>query len=341
MCVYRAKAAGAGPSPNGFAASPAFSFTSPPAAPSFPKSPSSGPSGTPTKRNFTVPSSSEESGSSDEDDSEDESESSPEADEDDTPREKTDEELTPEEALVRAEERKEAGNALFKKKDYPSATRLYTQAISLSPTNPAYLTNRAASLMGSRSYSAALADCVAATALQSAAPQSKTLLRLARCQLALGLGPAAQQVLDQLLKLDPSNPQVGQERARSARITKHIENCQRERTAKNWSMVLLAVDALAKEVEETPREWRSWKVEALVGKKKYDEASGQAAYVLSPSSCMCGTDTLCSDLLRANPAQSDVLYFRGVCLYYTGNHPQALAHFTAALKSDPDFVLAR
>lgn len=295
LYAHSAKAAGSGPSPsNGFAASPAFSFTSPPSAPSFPKSPSPGPSGTgtPTKRNFTVPSSSEESGSSDEDDdSEDESESSPEADEDDTPREKTDEELTPEEALVRAEERKEAGNVLFKKKDYPSATRLYTQAISLSPTNPAYLTNRAASLMGSRSYSAALADCVAATALQSAAPQSKTLLRLARCQLALGLGPAAQQVLDQLLKLDPSNPQVGQERARAARIAKHVENCHRERTGKNWSMVLLAVDALAKEVEDTPREWRSWKVEALVGKKKYDEASGQAAYVLSSSSRVCAVLT--------------------------------------------------
>ena len=67
------------------------------------------------------------------------------------PLEKPDSDLTPAEALGRAEERKEAGNVLFKKKDYPSATRLYTQAIALAPTNPAYLTNRAASLMASRS----------------------------------------------------------------------------------------------------------------------------------------------------------------------------------------------
>lgn len=193
------------------------------------------------------------------------------------PLEKPDSDLTPAEALGRAEERKEAGNVLFKKKDYPSATRLYTQAIALAPTNPAYLTNRAASLMASRSYSAALADCVAATAIQASKPQSKTLLRLARCQLALGLILAAQQTLDQLLQLDPGNPQVGSERARAARIATHVANVRRELAGKNWSMVLLGVDAAAREVEETPREWRTWKVEALVGKKSYDQAAGMAA----------------------------------------------------------------
>lgn len=131
--------------------------------------------------------------------------------------------------------------------------------------------------MSSRLYSSALADCVAAVALQLSSPQSKTLLRLARCQLALGLIPVAQQTLDQLLILDPSNPQVGQERARCARINVHIGNVKRELAKKNWSMVLLGIDAAAKEVEVTPREWRTWKVEALIGKKKYDEALGMAA----------------------------------------------------------------
>lgn len=184
--------------------------------------------------------------------------------------------------MERAEAKKEAGNDLFKRKDYPSATRLYSNAIALVPTNPAYLTNRAASLMASRLYSSALADCVAASALQSAAPQPKTLLRLARCQLALGLVLAAQQTLDALLRLDPSNPAVSAERLRAARIDKHVKNVMRERDAKNWSMVLLGIDAAAKEVEQTPREWRTWKVEALVAKKRYDEAASQAACVPLP-----------------------------------------------------------
>lgn len=201
-------------------------------------------------------------------------------------KETPDDQLTDAEKLVRAEARKEEGNGYFKNKNYPTATRLYSAAIALAPTNPAYLTNRAASLMASKSYSAALADCVAATALQIASPQSKTLLRLSRCQLALGLVLAAQQTLDQILKLDPSNPQLASERHRAARIKTHVDNVNRERTLKNWSMVLLAIDAASKEVEVTPREWLTWKVEALIGKKRFDEAAGQAACVSFVPRCL-------------------------------------------------------
>ena len=48
-----------------------------------------------------------------------------------------------------------------------------------------------------------------------------------------------------------------------------------------------------------------------------------------------------SDLVRANPKQPDALYYRGLCLYYSGNHPQAILHAQEALRSDPDFALAR
>lgn len=202
----------------------------------------------------------------------------PEADEDLPVLEKPDSELTADEARARAEEKKAVGNALFAKKDYPSATRLYSHAISLDPANPAYLTNRAASYMATKSFSLALADCLKAAQLQSLNPQPKTLLRLARCQLALGLVVQAQQTLDQLLPLDAS-AQVMQERARCGRIANHVANVKRELAKKDWSMVLLGIDAAAREIEETPREWRLWKVEALVGKKRYDEAAGMAAYV--------------------------------------------------------------
>lgn len=164
-----------------------------------------------------------------------------------------------------------------KKKDYPSATRLYSQAISLDPTNPTYLSNRAASRMESRIYSLALEDLLAASAIQSKDPQPKTLLRLGKCQLALGLILPAQTTLDQAFKLDPSSVPLQNERARAARIANHITNVKREIENKNWSMVLLGIDAASREIEETPREWKTWKVQALVGKKRYDEAAGMAA----------------------------------------------------------------
>lgn len=242
--------------------------------------------GTKRKQTYAPPSSDEESDeftSEEEGEVPDPDDDIPEADEEVIIVETPDSELTPEEAIVRGEERKATGNAFFKAKNYASATRLYTQAIALAPTNPAYLTNRAAAYMSARMYTQALADCVSAAGLQISAPQSKTLLRLARCQLALGLIPVAQHTLDQLLQLDPSNPQVSQERARILRIANHLGNVKRELVNKNWSMVLLGIDAAAKEIEVTPKEWRTWKVEALIGKKRYDDALSMASYVISCS----------------------------------------------------------
>jgi len=39
--------------------------------------------------------------------------------------------------------------------------------------------------------------------------------------------------------------------------------------------------------------------------------------------------------------QPEPLYYRGLCLYLSGNHPQAIAHCQSALRNDPDFTLAR
>lgn len=133
--------------------------------------------------------------------------------------------------------------------------------------------------MESRIYRLALEDLLAASALQRADPQTKTLLRLGKCQLALGLILPAQTTLDQAFKLNPSNVPLQNERAKAARIANHVANVKREIENKNWSMVLLGVDAASREIEETPREWKTWKVQALVGKKRYDEAAGMAASV--------------------------------------------------------------
>ncbi|SCZ93931.1 BZ3500_MvSof-1268-A1-R1_Chr6-3g08998 [Microbotryum saponariae] len=264
----------------------------------------------------------DDTSSEEEDDSNDAKEADSDVDMGD--REKPDHELTAEEKLVRAAERKETGNEYYKKKDYPTATRYYSQAISLDPTNPTYLTNRAASRMESRVYTSALEDLLAAAALQAKDPQVKTLLRLGKCQTALGLVSQAQQTLDQAFKMDSTNVGVQNERKKVARIQNALANVKRDLEKKDWSMVLLGIDAAAREVEETPREWRTWKVQALVGKKQYDQAAGMAA-----------------DLLRANQNQPEALYYRGLCLYYAGNHPQAIAHCQQALRNDPDYVLAR
>lgn len=131
--------------------------------------------------------------------------------------------------------------------------------------------------MESRLWSQALDDLLAASALQRADPQVKTLLRLGKCQIALGMATQAQMTLDAAFKLDPTNGPLANERGRAARLANHISNVKREMEAENWRMALLGIDAASREIEESPREWRTWKVQALVGLKRYDEAAGMAA----------------------------------------------------------------
>ncbi|GAA5941990.1 tetratricopeptide repeat protein [Sporobolomyces koalae] len=263
------------------------------------------------------------------------SESEDDSDDDDViiQEPKPDSELTESERVAKAIDQKDLGNSAYKKGDYPTATRYYTHAIELDPTNSSYLLNRAAAKMGSGSYSSALEDCLSVQAIQGkdkssdGGVQAKTYLRTAKCQLALGLVGPAQQSLQEAFRLEPSNRAIVTERTRADRISGHVERIKDNLDKKDWSMVLLAVDAAVRELGEggsSPREWRGWKVEALVGKKRYDEAAGLAA-----------------DLLRLDPKQPEPLYLRGVCLYYQGQHDQAIKHCQEALRNDPDFSKAR
>ncbi|GAA5904248.1 uncharacterized protein JCM6883_006424 [Sporobolomyces salmoneus] len=246
--------------------------------------------------------------------------------------EKPDGELSDSERIARALEKKDLGNVAYKKADYPTATRHYSHAITLDPSNSSFLLNRAAAKMGSKLFSTALEDCLAAQALQSrdksseGGIQSKTYLRTAKCQLALGLIGPAQQSLQEAFRLEPSNRAIVTEKGKADRIAGHVERLKENLEKKDWSMVLLGVDAAVRELGEgsSPREWRGWKVEALVGKKRYDEAAGLAA-----------------DLLRLDPKQPEPLYLRGICLYYQGQHDQAIKHAQECLRVDPDFSKAR
>lgn len=276
-CFHRARQSNGGDegsSHGGFTPSGDFTFSAPPHAStsSFrnPYAQNNGGNG------FGVPS--ESSDGSDESDSEDS--------EDEVEPEKADNELTDEEKLARAADRKEQGNVAYKKGDYATATRFYTHAIELDPSNAPYYLNRAASRMSSKIFSSALEDCLVASSLQKADPQAKTLLRTAKCQLALGIIGPAQQSLQEAFRLEPSNRAIAAEKARAEKIATHVVNIKRSLEKKDWSMVLLGVDAAVRdsETEQTPKEWRVWKLEALIGKKRYDEANSMASYVQSFSS---------------------------------------------------------
>ena len=178
--------------------------------------------------------------------------------------------------------------------------------------------------MALKQYTSALADCQKAAGLQSASPQAKTLARLARCQIALGQIDDASRTLNEVLQLDSANTQALTDQKKIEKIRADLVNVARHKANKDWTYVLFGLDSLEKEVEQAPLAWRVDRAQALLGKKKLDDAS-----------------SLASDLLRANSSDPDVLWVRGLVLFAQGNSAQAVAHAQAALRNDPDHAEAK
>ncbi|KAF8194641.1 hypothetical protein BJ912DRAFT_1030944 [Pholiota molesta] len=228
-------------------------------------------------------------------------------------------EQEPEDIIKRAEKVKEQGNVAFKAGKYGEAVDLYTKAIELNPMEASYLTNRAASYMSLKRFRPALEDCQVATSLQAASPSPKTLLRLARCQLALASSTAAASTIRNILAIEPKNAQALLLRDKVQQLENHVKNFESARQKKEWGLARLALDKCLQAIEgETPPEWRFWRVELELCRGSWDAANIAA-----------------NDALRLNPNSPDALALRGLVLFLTGRLPAALQHVTSALRLDP------
>ncbi|KAF8885056.1 hypothetical protein CPB84DRAFT_141096 [Gymnopilus junonius] len=227
-----------------------------------------------------------------------------------------------EDILVRAEKVKERGNVAFKAAKYADAVELYTKAIEMNPLEPSYLTNRAASYMALKRFRQALEDCQMAASLQSESPSAKTLLRLARCQLAVGSSTPALSTIRTVLTLEPKNAQALQLRDKVQVLENHVRTFELAKQRKEWGLARLALDKCLQAIEgeggDIPPEWRFWRVELELSRGNW-EAANMAA----------------NDALRLNPNSPDALALRGLVLFLSGRLPQALQHVTSALRLDP------
>ncbi|XP_006461589.1 hypothetical protein AGABI2DRAFT_185760 [Agaricus bisporus var. bisporus H97] len=221
-----------------------------------------------------------------------------------------------------AEKVKETGNVAFKAGKYGEAIDLYTEAIKLNSAEPSYLTNRAAAHMGLKRFRPALEDCQQAATLQQASPQPKTLLRLARCQMALGLTIAAASTIKDILSIESSNAQALQFLEKIKALEGHVKNFENARAKKEWGLARLALEKCLQAIEgeggEVPTEWRIWRVELELVRGNWENANMAA-----------------TDALRTNSNSPDVLALRGLVLFLSGKMEQAKTHAANALRLDP------
>jgi DnaJ homolog subfamily C member 7 len=201
----------------------------------------------------------------------------------------------PASVISSAEQVKEQGNTAFKAMNYVDAIDLYSKAIGactvvavqllylrfkqrldILPTEPAYFTNRAAAYMALKKYKPALADCQQAASMQSSSPSAKTLMRLARCQLALGSSAAALSTLRTVLDVEPGNASAVQLRTKISELESHLLRFQNARAKKEWSMAHFALTKCLQSIEgegaDIPIEWRIWRIELELARCNLDSA---------------------------------------------------------------------
>ncbi|MCJ1308118.1 hypothetical protein MMC25_001770 [Agyrium rufum] len=107
---------------------------------------------------------------------------------------------TPKPPNPEAESFKSRGNSAMAAKDYASAINLYTQALTISPTNPIYLSNRAAAYSASGSHLEAQTD--AEMAVASDPKYTKAWSRLGLARFALGDAHGAMEAYEKGIEFE-------------------------------------------------------------------------------------------------------------------------------------------
>ena len=177
--------------------------------------------------------------------------------------------------------------------------------------------------MALKQLETARAECQEAATLRGNAPGTKTIVRLARCHLALGASGPALSALREVLSLEPDNNSAKQLQAKALELEGNLRNFQSARSEKQWAIARLGLDrcflAIEGESGDVPPEWRCWRIEIELAKGNWD-----------------GATMVANEAMRIDSQSADIMALRGLVLFLTAKLPQALQHALSALRLDPD-----
>ncbi|KAL0725445.1 hypothetical protein Bca4012_040044 [Brassica carinata] len=145
------------------------------------------------------------------------------------------------------EEVKKAGNEMYRKGNFSEALSHYDKAISLSPENPAYRSNRAAALAASGRLKEAVKECLEAVRLDPSYVRAHQ--RLASLYLRLG---EAENARRHICFSGQYSDQADLQRLQT--LEKHLRLCTEARKIGDWRTVVAEVDAaIANGADSSPQ----------------------------------------------------------------------------------------
>ncbi|KIV89289.1 hypothetical protein PV10_08867 [Exophiala mesophila] len=227
---------------------------------------------------------------------------------------------------------KAAGNKFFKAKDYERAIAEYTKAVEAEPSNPTYLSNRAAAYISANKYSLALGDSLQANRLDP--DNHKILHRLARIYTSLGRPEAA---LDTYAKI-PDASVTDTAAARKALSSIELAEKQINSEDGNGNMALWSIDQAKQTLGAGTPTPRSWQI-----------LRARANLKIGTVNALGEVQAIAQSLMRDNPMDAEAIAVAGRALYLKDDKPRqgksdyerAEDHFRQALNLDPDNADAR
>ncbi|KAF8565355.1 hypothetical protein P879_10397 [Paragonimus westermani] len=222
-------------------------------------------------------------------------------------------------ALV--ESYKASGNLSYQKGAYQDAITWYTKAIDEDVDNALLYNNRSAAYLMLNKYSEAFQD--ASKSVQLNPTNCKALMRYVKCCVSLGKIDQAKDACTTIRSLEPQNPDLLSQLHQIDLLQQTYHYFEKQLAIPD---LRFAYHMITKCIEIAPGSlnYGLKQVDLLIQLKRFTEAKLRV-----------------EALLKTNEASPDILYYRGLCLFYLDHLDKAVSHFQHVLRLHPDNLEAQ
>ncbi|CAH8521465.1 unnamed protein product [Schistosoma turkestanicum] len=219
---------------------------------------------------------------------------------------------------VLVEQYKNQGNSCYKQGMYNEAITWYTKGIDIDSANVLLYNNRSAAYLMINKPLDAYKDASRSISLDS--QNVKSILRCVKCCLVLGDLNEAKRLCSIIKQLEPTNMEFSSLLQKIELLSETHRSYEDKLSASDFRH---ALHLITKCIELAPASlsFNLEKVNVLIQLKRFTEAK-----------------SLVENLLNSHSSSVDLLFYRGLCLYYLDHLDKAITHFQHVLRLHPDHI---
>ncbi|CAL8082067.1 unnamed protein product [Calicophoron daubneyi] len=217
-----------------------------------------------------------------------------------------------------AEQYKINGNSSYQQGLYDEALQWYSRAIEEDTQNALLYSNRSAAYLMLKKYLEAYRD--ASRSVELNPHYCKALLRCSKCSLNLGRVEEARQMCTAARDIDPLNSEL-------PALCEQIDLLQQNYRTYGEQLLVpdlgYALHLISKCCDLAPGclDFQFKRLNLLIQMKRFTEAKQRVELIL-----------------HTNEVSAELLYYRGLCLFYLDHLDKAMTHFQHVLRLNPDHV---